>query len=215
MKKWNELPKEIKDKMLEEQERQTGKRDPQVFVNDLDVCKSYGGFDWENTIEGHDFWRSITYYDDFDIFYKKYPKQSQYPKVMWVSEYIKEDGTLINPRKRVVFMEKNGYFVAWSGASTIEEAEKVTSTCGWNYAKDIEEPHIIELTIEDISNGKGVGVDPKLIRIKKMKRLIIMLIATIAISSCSPSRNVSKAGSEHKFMKQPKSGYVFNNPQIK
>jgi len=36
------------------------------------------------------------------------------------------------------------------------------------YYREIEEKQeIVELTIQDISEGKGVGVDPKLIRIKK------------------------------------------------
>lgn len=32
---------------------------------------------------------------------------------------------------------------------------------------DAEKQQIVELTLEDISNGKGVGVPPHLIRIKK------------------------------------------------
>lgn len=36
----------------------------------------------------------------------------------------------------------------------------------WKYWKPIEE-NVVELTMEDISKGKGVGVKPELIRIKK------------------------------------------------
>lgn len=39
--------------------------------------------------------------------------------------------------------------------------------CGWNYAKDIEEETIVELTLQDISDGKGVGIPSHLIRIKE------------------------------------------------
>jgi hypothetical protein len=35
MKKWNELPPEIQEKMLERQFEQTGKRDPSVFEYEI------------------------------------------------------------------------------------------------------------------------------------------------------------------------------------
>lgn len=37
----------------------------------------------------------------------------------------------------------------------------------WKNWKPVHEEQIVELTMEDISNGKGVGVPPHLIRIKK------------------------------------------------
>lgn len=40
-------------------------------------------------------------------------------------------------------------------------------TSSWSYWKPISKEEIIELTLEDISNGRGVGVKPELIRIKK------------------------------------------------
>ena len=73
-----------------------------------------------------------------------------------------------NPgKKRVVFMEKTNKFIAWKSAETFEEAEVEYEAFGWKYAKDIEEFNIVELTFKDISEGKGVGIDPSLIRIKE------------------------------------------------
>lgn len=90
--------------------------------------------------------------------------KNQYPKVMWVSSH--EDFYV--KYKRVVFAHKNNRYIAWNSAVTIEAAEKIIDTTAWFYAKDIEEePQIVELTIEDISAGKGVGVPANLIRIKK------------------------------------------------
>jgi PHD/YefM family antitoxin component YafN of YafNO toxin-antitoxin module len=43
-------------------------------------------------------------------------------------------------QQRVVFMEKCGKYLAWSGAETIEEAETSTLVSRWKYAKDIESP---------------------------------------------------------------------------
>lgn len=88
----------------------------------------------------------------------------EYPKLMYVRN--DECDKFV---KRVVFMEKNGKYLAWAYAESLEEANQAMGTATWSYAKDIEEEkeQIVELTIEDISNGKGVGIKPELIRIKK------------------------------------------------
>lgn len=39
---------------------------------------------------------------------------------------------------RVVFGKKNGKYIAWSGAETVEEAEKKTVTAAWDYAREID-----------------------------------------------------------------------------
>ncbi len=67
--------------------------------------------------------------------------------------------------KRKVFMEKNGKFLAWNGAETDEEVIKSTNCAGWSYAKEIEEPKDIELTLEQIAEKFGVSVES--IKIKK------------------------------------------------
>ncbi len=68
--------------------------------------------------------------------------------------------------KRVVFMQKEGKFIAWQNAVSLEESKSELSTASWNYAREISTPQIVELTLKDISEGKGVGVPVELIRIK-------------------------------------------------
>jgi len=68
-------------------------------------------------------------------------------------------------KRRKVFAEKNGKFIAWSGAETDEEVIKSTNCTGWYYAKEIEEPKDIELTLEQIAEKFGVSVE--YIKIKK------------------------------------------------
>ena len=76
------------------------------------------------------------------------PKEKAYPRVMLVSDDKKKW------KKRVVFMEKCGVFLAWADVETIEDAEKAKDTCFWNYAK---EPEPIEVTLEEIAKWKGVN----------------------------------------------------------
>ena len=82
----------------------------------------------------------FAWYTDFDM--KRFdfkiielPKENVYPKVMMVSNCPITKGN--NGKKRVVFMEKLGKYLAWSNAETIEDAEKQVETRTWKYAADV------------------------------------------------------------------------------
>ena len=73
------------------------------------------------------------------------PKENVYPKVMLVSDCPITKG--INGKKRVVFMEKLGTYLAWANAETIEESEKEVESYTWKYAVDVpkENPQKTEM----------------------------------------------------------------------
>jgi len=169
---YDKLPIEIQERMLLEQEKQGYGRNPEVFRKYLQADAEHRGFDWSKTDDGYEFWFSILTWGAFDRFFVRYPKKEEellelekdtktYPRVMEVSNF----ENFSNPKTRVVFMEKNGKYLAWSNASTLEEAEKTFIVAYWPYAREVAP--IVNLTAEDISAGKGVGVDPKLIRFKE------------------------------------------------
>ena len=83
------------------------------------------------------------------------PEEKAYPHVMLVS-FDNE-----NWNKRVVFMEKCGYFLTWNNAETIDEAEQVKDTSFWKYAKEIEP---IEVSLEEIAEWKGVSKEQIIIK---------------------------------------------------
>lgn len=152
------FPQEVVEKMLERQFEQTKKRDVEVFERLITL-----GFVWNKTIEGGAFWSDVINNKNFDLFFERYPKPPTYPKVMWVSD----DEDFERKIKRVVFMEKDGYFIAWNSAKTIKDAERILETVAWRYAKDIiPEDEFVYLSPKDISEGKGVGVKPELIKFK-------------------------------------------------
>jgi hypothetical protein len=66
---WDELPKEIQDKMLERQFEYNGKRSSDKFKESLSRS-----FVFDETEEGHVFWGKIAYHGETDHFYKMYPK---------------------------------------------------------------------------------------------------------------------------------------------
>lgn len=166
---YDKLPLEIQERMLLEQEKQGNGRNPDTFRKNIRSGVSDEGFTWEETEDGFDFWEDILVERYFDVFFEKYPKEEEllkkdtktYPRIMEVSD----SENFYNPQIRVVFMEKNGKYLAWRDANTVEEAEKVLTTTSWAYAREVDP--IVELTAEDISAGKGVGINPKLIRFKE------------------------------------------------
>lgn len=72
--KWEDLPIEIQEKMLERQVEQGNPRDPEVFKDCISYGQSNKGFTWEATPEGHRFWEDILLRGDISTFYTKYPK---------------------------------------------------------------------------------------------------------------------------------------------
>jgi len=77
--------------------------------------------------------------------------ETPYPKVMKVW-----DSNGYTKSKRVVFMEKNGEYIAWACAETIEDAEKVNETTPWGFAEDIEDIEEplpdVHLTMEQVAD---------------------------------------------------------------
>lgn len=69
--------------------------------------------------------------------------------------------------KRVLITIKDGEAICWTGATTIEEAKKSNSVSIRPIWRELQEESLVELTLKDISEGKGVGVPEHLIRIKK------------------------------------------------
>ena len=70
-----DFPIEIVERMLECQVEQGNKRDVSVFEKYSARNNTKGGFDWNSTTEGRDFWASVICGKQFDLFFQKYPKK--------------------------------------------------------------------------------------------------------------------------------------------
>ena len=148
------FPQEVIDKMLERQFEQIGIRNIINFQANKMSNKNQFGFDCDNTIEGDNFWHSVIYLENFDVFFKKYPKSKPYPKMMYVGDSEKDVENKLTPRW--VIAEHAGIFVAISGAKSKEAAMNMFDLVLWKYAKDIEpEPILPEYTIEDLQEKLG------------------------------------------------------------
>mgnify|MGYP003408389125 CR=1 FL=1 len=67
---WEQLPKEIQQRMLECQVEQGKERNVNDFM--VDLCTA---FMWNKSKEGFIFWREILFMGNIDHFYTLYPKQ--------------------------------------------------------------------------------------------------------------------------------------------
>ena len=161
---WADLPEEIQNKMLEHQKSQTGKRDESVFIKDIQAGAETGGITWDETPDEGDFWEDIINRGNFKTFFKRYPKPTlkQEEEVLTASkEYkhypepvemmVSDDAKTWSNRK--VVCELGGMF--W-----VINSENAGITY-YRHAKPI--PQKIKLTAKDVSEGKGVGIQPELI----------------------------------------------------
>lgn len=71
---WTELPIEIKLAMFLNQTLQGNAHNKEPFEKKIEADKDEGGFYWESSIEGEDFWIEILEYGNISHFYTKYPK---------------------------------------------------------------------------------------------------------------------------------------------
>ena len=83
---FKDLPVEIQERMLDEQERQGNPRNAEVFKEYTMAGIRGGGFSWSRTVDGFDFWDKILFYGDFSVFYAKYPK---HPRLKVIPLHVK------------------------------------------------------------------------------------------------------------------------------
>jgi len=108
------------------------------------------------------FWYNLPSISTKDINIIELPEEPFKERVMLVSNNNNSDWY-----KRVVFAKKKNKYIAWNRSETLKESKNSLICVPWEYAKELPKKEIVELTIQDISDGKGVGIAPHLIRIKK------------------------------------------------
>ena len=65
-------------RMLEEQEKQGNNPDVKVFQKKIAVGKDQGGISWGLTEAGFIFWDAVINYEEFTVFYKRYPEYKKF-----------------------------------------------------------------------------------------------------------------------------------------
>ena len=124
------FPHEVVNRMLEEQERQGNKRDVSVFEYNISSPKEIGGFDWNATKEGGEFWDRVILDKDFNLFFEEYPKYNlEFPRKMLV----RNDGG--EAQEKLVIAYLDGVKYPYITKNNLVE----NSYTGYEYANEIDE----------------------------------------------------------------------------
>lgn len=181
------FPLKIVEAMVSNQVRQGNPANVKVFQEKVDASFVEGGFNWNKSAEGQFFWSKV-------INGKQFPKEiippdksiepvkpeepvNESPEEV-VVEAVKKtpaykvgDVVRIKNGKSVINRVVIGYFPElpnpyltmtveafniFKGGKTTECSPKIVA---------LKEPEYVYLTLKDISEGKGVGIDPDLIKI--------------------------------------------------
>ena len=78
------FPIEVVAKMVEYQVEQGCAANVSVFVDKKTTSAMEGGFTWDNTEEGFEFWYNVIVKSDFDAFFQKFPKKEENSKYVYI-----------------------------------------------------------------------------------------------------------------------------------
>ena len=168
------FPIEVVEKMLDYQYKQIGKKDISVFQYSRCSYARCEGFNWENTIEGHEFWRRVIICKEFDVFFELYPKVSKNVYILGDKKLYKnvikslERRGGINVTNLLGDADLGSIYYIDPKTNHIEICTKVneqlynviTSTF-----EKIEPDKFIEMTLPEIA--EKLGIDVEVLRIKK------------------------------------------------
>jgi hypothetical protein len=166
------FPIEVVEKMLEKQYKQVNKKDITVFqeYNRSDIQR--GGFRWENTIEGYEFWNDVIYYKKFDRFFERYPKLSKNVYIYGDDKLYENVIKALERRGGInaTNLVGDGNCIYYIDPKTnhieicIRDEQKLYNVITSTFEK-IEPDKFIEMTLPEIA--EKLGIDVELLRIKK------------------------------------------------
>lgn len=173
------FPLKIVEAMVANQVRQGNPANVKVFQDKVDASFVEGGFSWNKSAEGQFFWSKVINGKQFPVDIVKPDKEVE-PVKESPKEEIKKPayklGDIIkvkvggNTIPRVVIgyfpTMANPYLVITKQSFDAFMEGRVTDICIRVTALKGPEEYVY-LTLKDISEGKGVGIDPSLIRIKQ------------------------------------------------
>lgn len=165
-------PVHIVQAMVNYQKAQGNPANVSIFQEKPDANFAEGGFDWKRTVEGVSGWSSIINYRKFSVLKEK---DVYIPPIKEAQEIVEPKykfGDHIKVRTAQTIQEKVViayvpeaskpiWFVSVGVFKKLMEGEDINGR-----VSVMEEPkELVYLTLKDISEGKGVGVDPECIRI--------------------------------------------------
>lgn len=169
-----DFPIVLVEKMIEEQVKQGNKADVEVFQKLAITDAKCGGFDWDKTKDGDDFWQEVIGEGNFDLFFEKYPNKTKLVYIVGDSEIgeniiktleknggINHHGYCGNTDGVLYYIEPNNDTIEMCNPDTDKLLYEVLLA---TYTPIDAEEIILEVTMEEIA--KKFGVDVSILRIK-------------------------------------------------
>lgn len=172
-----DFPIEVVERMVYEQVNQGHLPNPTVFATKNSAPYCEGGFTWDVTKDGYNFWEKVIREKNFDLFFSKYPKKNTADLVYAVGNYNigqKVIDTLVE-HGGVNQLNYTGDCEEW--IYYIEPTTNIIQVCDVNYDAKLYkvimatftpleiEDTTVEVSMEEIA--KMMGVDVSDLRIKK------------------------------------------------
>lgn len=172
------FPLKIVEAMVANQVRQGNPANVKVFQDKVDASFVEGGFSWNKSAEGQFFWSKVINGKQFPIDIVKPDKEVE-PVKEGPEEETKRPAYKVGDVIRVKIGNYTkvrvviGYFPNMPNPyltitkESFDEFMEGRTSCHINVVALKGPEEYVYLTLEDISKGKGVGIDPSLIRIKQ------------------------------------------------
>ena len=176
-----EFPLAIVQKMIERQVMQGNPANVEVFQADPTAPQSDGGFEWEDSPEGWDFWGNVIEGMEFNVFFERYPESNRVyivaasevaPEfgenvIKTLEKYggINEKGYAGNDFGAIYYIEPRTNIIQICDTSSGHEDKLLYEVLMATYTHIFPMEFTLEVTMEEIA--EKFGVDVKNLRIKE------------------------------------------------
>lgn len=165
------FPLHVVQMMINNQIAQGNEANVKIFQNKKDTPKRFGGFDWSRTPQGIKYWNKVINFgcfDDDSYIPTKEVVTTKNPKYKFGDKVTFQKGNRTVEQVVIAYVPSCPNSIWCVSEATFLNMMKGVSAHG-NLNCEEEGKSLVYLTIEDISKGKGMGVDPSLIRIVNEK----------------------------------------------
>ena len=176
-----EFPLVVVQKMIERQVMQGNPANVKVFQADTTAEQLDGGFEWENSPEGWDFWNDVIVNMEFNVFFERYPESNRV-YIVAASEAAHEVGENViktlekygginannysgNDFGAIYYIEPRSNIIQICDTSSGHEDKLLYEVLMATYTHIFPMEFTLEVTMEEIA--EKFGVDVKNLRIKE------------------------------------------------
>ena len=170
------FPIEVVQRMVDYQVLQGNKADVSVFQDNMYAPHWGGGFDWDETKEGHAFWERIIENSEFYPFFEQFSNDKVYTCMLAdkskhnanIIKHLEELGGKNTREFKIAFSDIIYYISPSKTISTLpmnDDSFALLDMAGFHFVWCADDESIKEYTMDEIADALGIAVEN--LRIKK------------------------------------------------